>query len=426
MNKKLITILVLIVFTVVLTIGYFNAKVKTEEAVAAEVVITPPEEILTEYRYGFSLDEYEIVEGKIKRNETFADIVSPYNVSLQDIFTMDRISSQVHSVRKLVSRKDYAVLYKKDSIKKASYFVYEPNPSEYIVYQLEDTLAVYRTVREIEVIEKTMAGMITASLNQAIIEQGGSPALVSAMADLYGWQIDMRSLRRGDWFKLIYEEKRVDGEYIGIGDVIGAEFSHMNNAYMAYGFDDGNGLNYYDEKGESMQKAFLRYPVEYSRISSRYNPRRFHPVLKRTRPHLGTDYAAPRGTEIKAAGDGVIVARGWTNGNGNYIKIKHNGTYTTGYLHMSRFGKFKNGQRVKKGDVIGYVGKTGLATGHHLCFRFWKRGVQVDFLREKLPAEEPLGEDHMLDFEIEMKLINKKLSDIQGVLTDESFSANSN
>ena len=271
-----------------------------------------------------------------------------------------------------------------------------------------------------------MMGVITQSLDQAIRDKGGSAALVNSMADLFGWQMDMRALRKGDWFKLIYEEKRVDGEFIGVGEIIGAEFNHMNNSYLAYSYDDGSGLNYYDQEAESMQKAFLRYPVEYSRISSRYNPRRFHPVLKRTRPHLGTDYAAGRGTPIKAAGDGVIVARGWTNGNGNYIKIKHNGTYTTGYLHMSRFGKFRNGQRVNKGDVIGYVGKTGLATGYHLCFRFWKRGVQVDFLREKLPAEEPLAKEHLLAFDAQMKLIDKKLRDIPEALPDDDYSASTN
>lgn len=427
MNKKLLTIALLIILTVTLSITYFNRQIEAEPMDEDLVEEQSVEEIIEpEYLYGLSLDEFEIVQDQIKRNQTFADLVNPYNVSLQDIFTIDRISDQVHSVRKLVPKKDYTIFYRQDSLKRAAYFVYEPSATEYIVYQLEDTLAVYRHEREIKVIEKVMTGVITESLDQAIRDNGGSAALVNAMADLYGWQMDMRTLRKGDWFKLIYEEKVVDGEVIGVGDIIGAEFSHINNSYMAYRYDDGKGFNYYDEKGESMQKAFLRYPVEYSRISSRYNPTRFHPVLKRTRPHLGTDYAASRGTPIKAAGDGIIIARGWTNGNGNYIKIKHNGTYTTGYLHMSRFGKFKNGQRVKKGDVIGYVGKTGLATGYHLCFRFWKRGVQVDFLKEKLPAEEPLGDEHLIAFETQVKLINKRLKDIPNVLADNTYSASSN
>lgn len=192
---------------------------------------------------------------------------------------------------------------------------------------------------------------------------------------------------------------------------------------MSYAHDDGTGLNYYDEVGESMQKAFMRYPVEFSRISSRYNPARFHPVLKRRTAHLGTDFAASRGTPIKAAGDGIIVNKGFTRGNGNYVKIKHNGTYTTGYLHMSKFARIKQGQRVKKGQIIGYVGKTGLATGYHLCFRFWKRGKQVDFLREKLPAEKPLKGDDMLKFEAVIQLMNKKLDDIPTAWVQKDVSA---
>lgn len=427
MNKKLIGLLVCVLVAVSASIIYFQqAEQKLEKQAIPEVVSVPEPEPEPEYLFGISLDDFEVVEGQIKRNQTFADLVQPFDVSLQDIFTIDRISGQVHSVRKLVPRKDYAIFYTNDSIKRAAYFVYEPDDTEYIVYQLVDTLAVYRAQREVEIVERTMAGMITQSLDHSIRQEGGSAALVNAVADLFGWQMDMRTLRKGDWFKVVYEDRIVNGQSIGIGKVIGAEFNHISNSYMAYGYDDGEGINYYDEAGESMQKAFLRYPVEYSRISSRYNPRRFHPVLKRTRPHLGTDYAASKGTPIKAAGDGIITERGYTRGNGNYVKIKHNGTYTTGYLHMSRFGKFKKGQRVKKGQVIGYVGKTGLATGYHLCFRFWKRGKQVDFLREKLPAEEPLATEHMVKFETVQSLIDKKLQDVPTSWADGTVSANAN
>lgn len=390
-----------------------------EETEQAELEI--PEE--PQFKYGIPLELFELEEGKIKRNQTFADILLPYNISHQDIFTIDRISKDVHSARSLVVGKPYTIFYTNDSIKKASFFVYEPNDMEYVIYQLQDSLAVYKEERKVEVVEKTMAGLITVSLDHSIRQQGGSAALVNAMADLFGWQMDMRALFKGDWFKVIYEEKLVDGKSIGVGNILGAEFNHRKNAYLTYAFDQGNGLNYFDEEGMSTQKAFLRFPVEYSRISSRYNPNRFHPVLKRRTPHLGTDYAADRGTPIKAAGDGVIIERGFTKGNGNYVKIKHNGTYTTGYLHMSKFGKYKKGQTVKKGDVIGYVGKTGLATGYHLCFRFWKRGTQVDFLREELPAETPLKEDKKIEFETVVQLTNKKLSDIPASWADNKITA---
>ena len=294
-----------------------------------------------------------------------------------------------------------------------------------MVYQLKDSISIYKEERAVETIERTMAGRITVSLDHSIREKGGSAALVSAVADVFGWQIDMRSLQVGDWFKVIYEERQVNGQPIGVGKVLGAEFNHIRNDYMAYAYDQGNGFDYYDDLGESLQRAFLRYPVEFSRISSRYSKSRLHPVLNTRRAHLGTDFAAAKGTPIKAAADGVIIARGYTGGNGNYVKIRHNGTYTTGYLHMSKFGSYKNGQKVKKGDVIGYVGSTGLATGNHLCFRFWKRGQQVDFLREDLPAEKPLSDEHIVKFEAMKVLMDKKLNDIPMEWVEDVITASS-
>ncbi len=391
--------------------------IETPEVVAETIVVEP------EMRYGIDVTDFEIVEGKIKRNQTIADILAPYNVSRQEIFHLDKESKKVFSVRNLVPRKKYTLLYSGEPEKRAAYFIYEPNALEYVVYSFVDGLEIYKEEREVEIVERTMAGRITATLDQSIREQGGSAALVNRVADVFGWQLDFRSIQRNDWFKVIYEDRMVDGESIGVGEVISAEFNHVKNSYMAYAYDSGSGIDYYDESGESLQRAFLKYPVEFSRISSNYNPRRYHPVLKRRTPHLGTDYAASKGTPIRAAADGTIITRGFTNGNGNWVKIKHNGTYTTGYLHMSSFGKFKQGQRVRKGDVIGYVGKTGLATGYHLCFRFWKRGKQVDFRKEKLPAENPIDPAHIDKFEALRELQNKKLDDIPKGWADKSVRA---
>ena len=425
MNKRLLGIAggVTVAIAAILYLAWPSGSDLSEPGSVQETITEPVVEAEPEYRFGIDITDLEVYEGKIKRNQTFADVLQPYNVSRQDIFAVDRQSKDVFSVRNFVPGKKYTLLYENDSIQKAAYFIYEPNSLEYVIYQLKGGIDIRLVEREVEIKEVTMAGVIDVSLDHSIRREGGSAALVNAMADLYGWQIDMRSLRKGDWFKIVFEQRFVEGEPIGIGDIMSAEFSHIKNSYMAYAYDDGNGLNYYDENGESLQKAFLRYPVEYSRISSRYNPRRYLKMYGKVKPHLGTDYAAPKGTPIKAAGDGVIVARGYTKPNGNYIKIKHNGTYTTGYLHMSKFGKFRNGQRVKKGQVIGYVGSTGYSTGNHLCFRFWKRGKQVDFLREKLPAQKPLGKEQMIKFEASMGLSNKKLDDIAMPWVDQTISA---
>jgi len=394
---------------------------KTTEIATVEVAPEVPELL-----FGIDVKNYKSLEGKIRRNQTIADILGPYNISRKQIYELDKASKKVFSVRNLVTKKKYTLLYSDDSVKTAAYFVYEPNALEYVVFSFVDGINIYKEEREVEIVERTMSGLITVSLDHAIRQQGGGAALVSRVADVFGWQLDFRSLQRNDWFKVIYEDKLVNGESIGVGEVISAEFNHIKNSYMAYAYNAGDGIDYYDDQGESLQRAFLRYPVEYSRISSRYNRNRLHPVLKSRRPHLGTDYAAVKGTPIKAAADGIIITRGFTRGNGNWVKIKHNGTFTTGYLHMSKFGKFKQGQRVRKGDIIGYVGKTGLASGYHLCFRFWKRGNQVDFLKEKLPAENPIAENQTDKFGAFMELQNKKLDDIQKYWADLSISASAN
>jgi murein DD-endopeptidase MepM/ murein hydrolase activator NlpD len=426
MNKKYLAVGVSIIGFLTLIIVLYNPRSVEPTPVQDDFVVEQEAEVIPpEYKFGISLDAYKTLEGKIKRNETIADILLPYNISNQDVFSLDKLSKDVFSVRKFITNKEYTLFYTEDSLKKAAFFVYEPNPLEYVIYQLQDSIVISKESRDVEIVERTMTGKITVSLDHAIREKGGSAALVSSVADVFGWQLDFRVLQVGDWFKVVYEDKLIEGQSIGIGRVLGAEFNHVKNTYMAYAYDQGNGFDFYDDKGESLQRAFLRYPVEYSRISSRYNPNRYHPVLKRTTAHLGTDFAAVTGTPIKAAADGIIIARGWTNGNGNYIKIRHNGTYTTGYLHMSKFSSPKNGQKVRKGDVIGYVGKTGLATGPHLCFRFWKNGRQVDFLKERLPAEKPLSKDQIVKFEALKGLMDKRLNDIQLDWPTEGVSASS-
>ncbi len=393
-----------------------------------ELAQVEPEVIEPQLLFGIDISDKKVVEGKIKRNQTIADILSSYNISRQEIFELDRKSKKVFSVRNLVPRKNYTLIYSDDSFKRATHFVYEPNSLEYVIYSFVNGVEISKEERAVEIVERTMAGRITVSLDHSIRQQGGSAALVNKVAEVFGWQIDFYGLQKNDWFKVIYEDRIVDGESIGVGEVISAEFNHIGSPYYAYGYDGGDGIDFYDEEGESLQRAFLRWPVEFSRISSRYNPRRYLKFYGRVKAHLGTDFAAGKGTPIKAAADGIVVTRGFTRANGNWVKIKHNSTYTTGYLHMSRFGKFKQGQRVRKGDVIGYVGKTGNATGYHLCFRFWKHGQQVDYIKEKsrLPSENPIEDNHRARFAAFVELQNKKLSDIQGDWADRTLSAGAN
>jgi murein DD-endopeptidase MepM/ murein hydrolase activator NlpD len=274
------------------------------------------------------------------------------------------------------------------------YLVYEENLINYYILKLEGTPEAKKIQREVITKRKEAKGTINSSLYDAFVENGMSIALAMEMSEIFAWTVDFYKVQKGDAFKVIYFEKYVEENPVGIAGIEAAYFNHYGKAYYAFRFEQEGRQHYFDENGQSVRKIFLKSPLKFSRISSRYNLKRFHPVLKRVKAHLGTDYAAPSGTPIMTVGDGTVIEAGYTAGNGNYVKIKHNSVYTTQYLHMSKFSKgMKRGKRVSQGEVIGYVGSTGLATGPHLCFRFWKNGKQVDPHREKPMQTTPVNKD---------------------------------
>lgn len=345
--------------------------------------------------YGFNVDDHVVVEEKIKKNEFLADILLAYNVPVKLINQLAAIPRNIFDVRKIAANKKYTLICSPDSLKTARAFVYEPNAIDYVVFTFNDSLRVSVCQRDVTVEERSISGVIQSSLSQTINEMGISHELTNKFVDIFAWQVDFTRLQKGDVFKLIYEELQVEGQAIGIRNINGIYFEHFGNGHYAVPFDQGNGLDYFDEEGKSLRKALLKYPIEFTRISSRYTGRRFHPVQKVFKAHLGTDFAAPTGTPIRAVGDGLIEEAQYKSNNGNYVKIRHNSTYTTQYLHMSRIQDgVRAGTRIRQGQIIGYVGSTGLATGPHLCYRFWKNGVQVDALRVDLPASEPITEQY--------------------------------
>jgi len=360
--------------------------------------------------YGMVVDNYTVIEDKIKRNEVLGDILMEYNVPANIIHQISKLSRNIFDVRKIAANKKYTLICDQDSLKTARAFVYEPNPTEYIVFRFEDTLWVDVCQREVLIVEKSIAGEIKSNLSETIEELGISHELTNRFVDVFGWQVDFQRLQKGDKFKLIYEEAQVEGVSVGIKQINGIYFEHFGMPYYAFPFDQGNGMDYFDEKGQSLRKALLKYPIEFTRISSRYTMNRFHPVQKRWKAHLGTDFAAPKGTPIRAVGDGLVQEAQYRSNNGNYVKIRHNGTYTTQYLHMSRLADgVRAGTRVRQGQTIGYVGSTGLATGPHLCYRFWRNGVQVDALKVELPPSQPVKKEFLESFESVKTELTKKL-----------------
>ena len=350
-------------------------------------------------KYDIDASSFKIVENKVKRNQTLSTILAKHNIDYAVIDELAKKSEKVFDVRKIAAGKSYTVFCSKDSLSKARYLIYEPNDYEYVVFDLNDRINIYKKEKQIEVRRRVASGIISSSLYNTLTDNDINPLLATKLSEVFAWQIDFYRLHKNDRFKVIYDEKFVDGKSIGVGEIHAALFEHQNTDYYAFTFEYDSKKGYYDENGESLRKAFLSAPLEYTRISSRYTKKRYHPVLKRNKAHLGTDYAAPRGTPIRSVGDGKVIAATYKKYNGNYVKIKHNGTYTTQYLHMSKIANsIKRGKHVKQGQVIGYVGSTGLATGPHLCYRFWKNGRQVDPYREKLPASPPLEAKYMKAF----------------------------
>jgi murein DD-endopeptidase MepM/ murein hydrolase activator NlpD len=366
--------------------------------------------------FGIQTDSLEIVEGVVQRGESLSDILIAYNISPTTIHYLAQKARDVFNVKRIRAKRNYLLLHATDSAQTAQYFIYEPNDTEYIIYDLRGDLQVTHTRREIKIVERELAGEIKGSLYESMLKAGGTAQLVNNFADIYAWRLNLNQIQPGDKFKLIYEEKQVNGTTIGYGVLKAAFFEHDGQPLYAIGFDQGKGISYFDQDGKSFKKAFLKEPLEYSRVSSRFSKNRFHPVQRRYKAHLGTDFAAPRGTPIRSVGEGVVVEATFNRGNGYFVKIQHNRKYTTQYLHLSRFAKgLRKGSRVGQGQTIGYVGSTGLSTGPHLCYRLWKNGQQVDALKVKLPSADPVTRKNQQAFNMAKEQIMKRMAALDEV-----------
>jgi len=368
------------------------------------------------FLYGIAIDSFDVYEGKVKWSQNISEILGNFNISNEQVYALANASKGVFDVRKLKAGYPYTIIHERDSFKTARQFIFEPDPTAYVIFNLADTIYVEKVVKPTVIEEKTLAATIESSVYEAVLAEGGSQLLVNKLVDIFAWQVDFFRIQKGDEFKVIYEQERIDDEVVAVNRIVGAYFKHFGKEYFAVYYNQGGQEDYFDEEGNSLRKTFLRAPLNYTRISSRYSPRRFHPVQKRYKAHLGTDYAAPVGTEIRTVGDGVVLEAKYGKYNGNYVKVKHNSNYTTQYLHMSKIARgIRPGVKVKQGQTIGYVGSTGLANGPHLCFRFWKNGRQVDALKVDLPPSEPIDPKKLKDFLHTKNVMVHKLMNIKSV-----------
>ncbi len=378
------------------------------ELLTEELPIKP-----SEFLYNINLDSFDYVTQKIKWGQSFSDILSRNGVSNQTIYNATNAAKEIFNLKRIKKGNNYTLFFKKGT-KQLSYFVYESSKYNFLICELHPNVSFKKVDKKITYLERQISGTISSSLYVSFADNGYPIDLVNLMVDVFAWQIDFFRINPGDSYNIIYTEEIIDNEVVGIKNIKAARLSHDNKPYFAFAYDQGLGNDFFDEEGKSLRKTFLRAPLNFYRISSKYQKKRFHPVLKRYKDHLGTDYAAPRGTPILTVADGKITEASYGRNNGYFVKVKHNNIFTTQYLHMSKFAKgIKPGKHVKQGEVIGYVGSTGLATGPHVCFRFWRNGKQVDpYKQNDLPEGDPVLPNHRNAFNyIKEKYLNLIIAD---------------
>ena len=369
-------------------------------------------------QFGYTLNNYTVKRDTVKRGDSFGSILENNNLFYPQIYNIVQKAKKVFDVRRINLGKPYTILFSKDSVKTPKVLIYQPNLIDYVVVSLTDSLFAEKKSKAVKLKEFEAEGVITSSLSETMEEKKLSPLLSNELSEIYAWTIDFFRLEKGDNFKIIYSAKFVDDSIaVGLNRIHSAYFEHRGKPFYAIEFetDPKRGLfEYFDENGKNLRRAFLRAPVQFSRISSRYNLKRKIAYYGRVRPHLGTDFAAPRGTPIRATASGTVTKASYTRSNGNYIKIKHNGTYSTQYLHMDKRG-VKVGQFVKQGDYIGTVGMTGNTSGPHVCYRFWKNGKQVDPLKQKLPEAKPISKELKKRYLKYMMPVKNQLDSIESI-----------
>ena len=404
-----IAIAALFVLLIIWVISSKNEQVYVLENQEEVVEVIEPKVVLTLPADTLRFEKHTIVSG-----ESFGALLGKRGIGTAQIYKIAAAVENDFNVRRI--RAGIEVQFATgDSSLFPAFFIYPESKYEYWIIGLQDSIYAKKVEKEREVRRRAISGTIDNALYLSVGRSGGTQALAMSLVEVYAWTIDFFRLQKGDAFSVIYEEEYVDDTvYVGFKSIVAANLTHMGNDFYSFPYENELGFHdYYDEEGRSLRKTFLRAPLNFTRISSRYSGRRFHPVQKRWKAHLGTDYAAPTGTPIMTTADGVIIAAQYTSANGNYVKVRHNSTYATQYLHMSKIKPgIRNGVKVKQGDVIGYVGSTGLATGPHVCYRFWANGRQVDPYKQKLPDAKPLTANRMEAYQSYMTRLKVELDSL--------------
>ena len=390
----------------------FSCKQKQAEAPELE----PQDTVQHVYEYGICVDSLDVRHYEIKPGDNPAVIFSRLGFSALQADSIMRAASGVLDPTKLRAGMYYCTFTTQDTLETICYIGFAKTLTDYAVIDLtKRPIEAYTYNKPVTLKRRYVEGSISSSLWNVIADQGADPLLAIRISDVYAWQIDFFDVKEGDSFQVIYNEAYIDDTTaLGIASIEGAIFTHQGKAYQAFPFTQDSVHQFFDAEGNSLRKAFLKAPLDYYRITSRFSNARFHPILKRYRAHHGVDYAAPTGTPVKTIGDGTVIFKGWTNGGGNTVKIKHNSVYTTSYMHLSRYAKgLQVGKHVSQGDEIAYVGSTGLSTGPHLDFRVYKNGEAINPLDMEAPPSEPIRSELRDSFEVVKQQILMELDSLK-------------
>ena len=395
MKKFTTEIAILVAGGLMLLATVIAEQVQSRKSAKEAVVALPQPEL----RFGIPVDSFRIREGIIRPEQNLGEILAGFGISMTKVDQLVKASAGIFDLKKIRSGQNYFLFQEHDTANTTRYLVYENNAVEYVVFDLKDSTSISLGKKEVRKVYKTASGVIHSNLWNTMTENNLNPVLALELSDVYAWSIDFFGIQRGDRFRVLYEEQFVDSVSIGIGPVHAAEFEHMGKSFYAFRYFQDKSFDYFDDRGDNIRRAFLKAPLSFSRISSRFSGSRLHPILKIRRPHFGVDYTAPKGTPVVSIGDGVVIEKGYHGGAGNAVKIKHNGVYTTQYMHLSGYGQgIFPGAHVTQGQVIGFVGSTGLSTGPHLDFRVYKNGSPVDPLKMEAPPSEPVKKEFRSDY----------------------------
>lgn len=414
------------VFGLFLVIIFASCTLKQEKQYADTY---NPEEMNQQYAYGICIDSLAINHHQIEKGDHLSSILTNLGFTGTEAEQITRTVSPYYPPSKLQIGNRYATITVQDSTSAIEYLIFERSKTDFAVVDLSaDTLRAYESSKPVALKRRYSEGTITSSMWNAIIGSGAPPLLALKLSDLYAWQVDFFDIKQGDSFRLIYDEVWIDDTtFVEIASIEGAVFTHQQKDYLAVPFVQDTIREYFDEEGNSLRKAFLKAPLDFFRISSKFSNARYHPILKRYRPHHGVDYAAPSGTPVKTVGDGVVIEKGYQrNGAGNYLKIRHNNAYTTTYMHLRRFASgIQKGGSVKQGEVIGYVGSTGLSTGPHLDYRVHKNNQLVNPLKMELPPSYPVKPELRDSFIVVRDNILLQLDSLQQAMQPHSLPSDS-